>query len=648
MRFTIKFLLGYFIGTLVLFGQMPSWDVVEAMGRGINLGNTLSAPIEGNWAPEVYEQYFVDLAYEGFSNVRIPSDFFGSRTSGSTSNWSRFENTTDQYTGSIDDFSVSTTYLNRVQTIVDWSLNQGLYTIIDFHGAELKSEFLETFSDSNESYTSPTSAKRAADLMKFKSIWIQIANRFRNHPPTLLFEVVNEPYFEVSANEMNEINIMIIEAIRSTGGNNSTRKIIITGGTSTSYQAPTAISNQVIQSDSNLIASFHYYVPFSFTASSRENYNDFSWGTNADKSTVDNHFDSVRQWSETNNIPITLGEFGADNEAGLSYETGIYSSYGGPQNSSRVEYHRYLAEQAINRGFSFSAWCAGNKSTKSIHLRTDNPETNNSVPGTWVEDVKDALLADGTWPQCYGPSSDAIIRNPDFECGYSDYWDLFIPAGNNNAAQASFSETTAEVFSGTSAARVDVTVAQNYNRVLLRNVVFDGELENKTLIIGCYAKSPTPNISFKMRIKSELNGSTSSNYTPSNTFQLSNTYEYYEFDYTVPDGTSNIQLQVLLGNYIGTYFLDAFSVQVEDSSLGISSSDSPKDLVLFPNPANDYISFNCRGTIQSAKIFNSLGSLIYQSGQTSKISVGAFSKGIYFIEIRLDDGQILKDKFLKL
>ena len=648
MRFPLKFILGYFIGTLFLFGQMSSWEVVEAMGRGINLGNTLSAPIEGNWAPEVYEQYFVDLANEGFSNVRIPSDFFGSRTSGSTSNWSRLENTSDQYTGSIDDFTVSTTYLNRVQTIVDWSLNQGLYTIIDFHGAELKSEFLETFSDSNESYTSPTSAKRAADLMKFKSIWIQIANRFKNHPSTLLFEVVNEPYFEVSATEMNAINVMIIEAIRSTGSNNSTRKIIITGGTSTSYQAPTAIGNQVIQSDSNLIASFHYYVPFNFTASSRENYNNFSWGTNADKSTVDTHFDSVRQWSETNDIPITLGEFGADNEAGLSYETGIYGSYGGPQNSSRVEYHRYLAEQAINRGFAFSAWWAGNKSTKAIHLRPDNPQTNNSIPGTWVEDVKDALLADGTWPQCYGPSTEAIIRNPDFECGYSNYWDLFIPGGSNNAAQASFSETTSEVFSGTSAARVDVTVAQNYNRVLLRNVVFDGELENKTLTIGCYAKSSTPNISFKMRIKSQLNGSTDYNYIPSDTFQLSNTYENYQFEYTVPDGTSNIQLQLLLGNHVGTYFLDAFSVQVEDSSLGISSPDHPKDLLLFPNPANDYISFICKGTIQSAKIFNSLGALIYQSKQTSKISVGAFSKGIYFIEIRLDDGQIFKDKFLKL
>ena len=62
--------------------QTSTWDIVEQMGRGINLGNTLSAPVEGNWATVVYEQYFIDVANEGFSNVRMPMDFFGDRTSG--------------------------------------------------------------------------------------------------------------------------------------------------------------------------------------------------------------------------------------------------------------------------------------------------------------------------------------------------------------------------------------------------------------------------------------------------------------------------------------------------------------------------------------------------------------------------------------
>ena len=93
---------------------MSSWEVVESMGRGLNIGNTLSAPIEGNWAPIIHEQYFTDVANSGFSNVRIPADFFGSRTSGTTSNWSSNPNTSSQYNGSIADFSVSPPYLNRV------------------------------------------------------------------------------------------------------------------------------------------------------------------------------------------------------------------------------------------------------------------------------------------------------------------------------------------------------------------------------------------------------------------------------------------------------------------------------------------------------------------------------------------------------
>jgi len=46
------------------------------MGRGINMGNVLSAPSEGNWAHAVYEDYFVQLSEAGFTNVRIPVDFY--------------------------------------------------------------------------------------------------------------------------------------------------------------------------------------------------------------------------------------------------------------------------------------------------------------------------------------------------------------------------------------------------------------------------------------------------------------------------------------------------------------------------------------------------------------------------------------------
>ncbi len=40
------------------------------MGRGLNLGNVFSAPVEGNWAGEVTEQYFIDVP-DGTSDIQF-------------------------------------------------------------------------------------------------------------------------------------------------------------------------------------------------------------------------------------------------------------------------------------------------------------------------------------------------------------------------------------------------------------------------------------------------------------------------------------------------------------------------------------------------------------------------------------------------
>ena len=115
-------------------------------------------------------------------------------------------------------------------------------------------------------------------IWKFQSIWRTIANRFKDYPPELLFEVVNEPYFELSAEEMDQLNALIISVIRSTGGNNADRNLIIVGGGENSYLAPQQISSSILASDDQLIATFHYYDPFSFTSSQKDQYDDNDWG----------------------------------------------------------------------------------------------------------------------------------------------------------------------------------------------------------------------------------------------------------------------------------------------------------------------------------------------------------------------------------
>ena len=67
-----------------------------------------------------------------------------------------------------------------------------------------------------------------------------------SHLQNLLFEIVNEPYFEVGSLEMDALNTMIISTIRASGSNNSNRNIIITGGGQNSQNAPQQISDNVI------------------------------------------------------------------------------------------------------------------------------------------------------------------------------------------------------------------------------------------------------------------------------------------------------------------------------------------------------------------------------------------------------------------
>ena len=116
-----------------LLAQISPHAMLRRMDRGINLGNVMQAPVEGNWSAPVTEQYFLDVAAAGFGNVRVGMDFFGVRTTGDTSIYSSASGTSASYSGSPSDYVVSATYLDRVEQVIDWGLNAGLVIILDMH-----------------------------------------------------------------------------------------------------------------------------------------------------------------------------------------------------------------------------------------------------------------------------------------------------------------------------------------------------------------------------------------------------------------------------------------------------------------------------------------------------------------------------------
>ena len=664
----------------VLFAQISSYEMVKQMGRGLNLGNVLSAPIEGNWAEVVEQQYFIDVATAGFTNVRIPMDFFGARTTGNTSGYSSAAETAGNYTGTADDYIVSSTYLDRIQQVIDWSLNQGLVTIIDFHGSNLKSEFIYTFDSEETEYTHPTSAKRAADYQKFIAIWAQIADRFKNHSENLLFEVINEPYFHMSRADMDALNTDVLTVIRGSGGSNGTRNVIITGGTGTSHEAPLQIKPSIISGDTYLIATFHYYQPFDFTSSSADARDNESWGSVQDKALLTTRFDIVSSWATSNNIPIFLGEFSADNTGGYKYSTGDLNTIsgnatgfadGGPDNASRVEFHRFVAEQAINRGFSFAAWDSGPKSNKTIHKRTDSPSTVNfnisafSVntyepkstnistlvdTSVWVEDVKDALFSSGTWPLCYGPSPDPIIFNPNFECGYSSGWNLKVLTDST----ASISDSGAtEAYNGDAAAKIVVETAIGYNKVLLENNVFTNDLNGKNIAIKCFAKSDDAT-SFRFQIKTIYTSGTTSttSYFTSPVLNLQTVYSAYEYTFDLTEPTTSVQVKVLCGKQAGTYYFDDFETTITDSeSLSIDDDALDTKIVLYPNPSSNFLNVKLSSSgkkIKHIRIIDVNGRIIneYAPKHTNsiKLNTNNLENGIYLIQITTSENEVLSYK----
>jgi endoglucanase len=597
-----------FLSSLKIQAQATPEQMVDRMGRGINVGNVLSAPFEGNWAPALVESYIQDIAVVGFKNVRVPIRFDNQTTSLDAVN---YEDNQGNYIGSPSDYQVNTSYLERIEEVTSWIVDNEMVAIIDVHGDHW---FWESYDSESPEYKTGNDRLAAED--RFRAIWRDISVRFQNKSENLLFEIMNEAYFSMSASEVNYINSEILSIIRLT---NPSRNVIVNGGGVNSWEAPLQLPSDFLNSDNYLIATFHYYKPFSFTSSSKPQYSDFDWGTQQDKSTVDNHFDQVLNWAQSNNIPVFLGEFGADNECGFNYENGICGPDGGPDNASRVLYHQYLAEAAISRGFSFAAWDAGHKSNKTIYNVSDR---------SWVTDVRNALLG----VDCI---TSGIIENADIECGHGYNWSVF----TQNGAVVQTSNATSSESRNVTSMQVDVSVpGANYNGVVIRNVLVEGVdvPSEQTLNFTCYAKAASTGQKFRLRIKSTVNGNVEFGLSPELDLS-SSVYQQYSFQYAVPQNTTDIQFQFLCGKQVGTYFFDDF--QVSEETLSLIQND---DLItlLYPNPVKDTLCIKSKTSIEYFELYTINGKKLktIKPNNNSTLNLSHLNSGLYILKMIYANG----------
>ncbi len=276
------------------------------LGRGINLGNALEAPSEGEWGLTLKAEFFEKIRRAGFDSVRIPV------------RWAT-------HTGPAPDFAVDPEFFRRVDWAVDQGLAQGLVVVVNAHHDDAL-------------YKKPTE-----QLPRLRATWKQVAARYRDRPDRLYFEPLNEPQGELTDGRWQAMFGTLLATIRES---NPRRPVIVGPGHWNNLEHLGSL--ELPEGDRLLIATFHYYNPFHFTHQSADwvegskAWAGTTWaGTPPQREALRRDFEKAAAWAKKHDRPLYLGEFGAYSAADME---------------SRAAWTAAVAREAERLGISWSYW----------------------------------------------------------------------------------------------------------------------------------------------------------------------------------------------------------------------------------------------------------------------------------------------------
>ena len=303
------------------------------LNRGVNLGNMLEAPHEGDWGLTVKEKYFDVIKDAGFDFVRLPV------------RWSAHASQEPPYT-------IDPEFLGRVDQVINWALEQDMAIIVDFHHYE-------------EIMKDPEKNKD-----RYLDIWRQLGEHYKDSPSNVLFELLNEPFDQLNASLWNEYLAGSLAIVRET---NPEREVIVGP---VGWNAYDQLSTLELPSDEHLIVTFHYYLPFHFTHQGAEwvdgstPWLGTTWEvTEAEKAEITAHFDEAAGWAQERNLRVLLGEFGAYSKA---------------PRDLRVRWTAFVRGEASRHGFAWAYW------EFASDFGIYNPASK-----AWRQDLLNALIPQG-------------------------------------------------------------------------------------------------------------------------------------------------------------------------------------------------------------------------------------------------------------
>ncbi|NYI49712.1 glycoside hydrolase family 5 protein [Macellibacteroides fermentans] len=142
----------------------------------------------------------------------------------------------------------------RVDSVIKWCKTEGLYVILDMHDAPGG----QTGDNIDDSYGYPWLFESETSKQLFSEIWKKIADRYKNEPTVLGYDLLNEPiatYF-TNKEEINKLLVPVykrgVEAIRSVDPNH----IILLGGAQWNSNFSMFDEKAI---DSNMLYTCHRY-----------------------------------------------------------------------------------------------------------------------------------------------------------------------------------------------------------------------------------------------------------------------------------------------------------------------------------------------------------------------------------------------------
>ena len=278
-------------------GLTPS-EILKEMNVGWNLGNTLDAfgthsvNDETCWGnPRTTKKMIDTVKSEGFNTIRIPVS------------WA-------DHVGGAPNYTIDSAWMNRVQEVVDYAMEDGMYVLLDTHH--------ET------SWLKPQNAALNSSAAELSAIWTQIAERFKDYGDHLIFEGMNEPRIVGASSEwtggdtegraaVNVLNQTFIDAVRKTGGNNAERCLVICPyGNNADTNG---LEGFKIPDDKNIMVAIHAYTPYGFTYEPEGNP---SWATaywdGSRKGDIESVMNKINNSLISKGVPVIITEFGAVNK----------------------------------------------------------------------------------------------------------------------------------------------------------------------------------------------------------------------------------------------------------------------------------------------------------------------------------------------